>query len=239
METIADFVKRKDIKKLIGMDVKDLLERELGRDPMRAIYYDRRVMYAPADGFIIFSGIVEPDEEMLKVKGGTYSVNTLLREKVEEKCLVIQCFMSCVDVHVQRIPTNGIVSYTYLPALKVMNLSMRPIETAILKNMKIDIDNLKYEYYNERTLFKVFAPLLKQHYFILLTADFEVDTICPFQRPNESFTQGERFCLVRMGSQCTLVIPFINKKIQFASMIPEDGEIYHIEAGIDDIVHII
>jgi phosphatidylserine decarboxylase len=238
MEKLSDFLKRSSVKQQLKKPITELLANDMNRDPSRPIYYDKNYFISPADGFVIYNKIVDPDEDIINVKGGEYTVNTLLREEIKEKCLVIGIFMTVLDVHVNRLPTSGFVSYEKLPTLKVTNLSMRPIEKAILEQANIDHNEMRYSFYNEAMKNKVLVPYLNQHYWILQIADFEVDVIVAFGEQNEFYTQCSRFSLVRLGSQVDLIIPLKNKNIQFQSLIPEDG-IYHVIAGEDQLVRIL
>jgi phosphatidylserine decarboxylase len=238
METIDKFLKRDDVKKRYGKSIADILENVLNRDPSRPIYVDKTALYSPADGFVLYSKVVKPDEEILPVKGGTYSVNTLTRKEIKGKCLVIGIYMTVIDVHIQRAPSNGIYTYERMPNLKVTNLSMRPLETALLEQMKINVNEMQYAFYNERMLYTVRMAALNLDYHILLTGDFEVDVIAPFRVSGATFTQCERISLVRMGSQCDLIIPLDNPKLKIDCLIPEDGTTYHVEAGVDQLVKI-
>lgn len=240
MEKLTDFINKPKTKEQLKKPISELLTVDMNRDPWRPIYYDKEYFYSPADGFVVYSKEVDPDQDIINVKGGDYTVNTLLREEIKERCLVIGIYMTFLDVHVNRIPTNGFVTYEKLPCLKVMNLSMRPIETAILEKMgKIDHDEMRYAFYNEAMKNKIQAPWLNQNYWILQIADFEVDVIVPFGQQNDFFTQCERFSLVRLGSQVDIVIPIKESGVKFECLIPEDGEIYHVTAGEDKIVKII
>ena len=53
------------------------------------------------------------------------------------------------------------------------------------------------------------------------------------QDQNEFFTQGERFSVVRMGSQVDCIIPLVNKKLKFESLV---DVLSHVEAGVDPII---
>lgn len=237
MMPINEWLKQPELRKRRADSIEDVLALHINRDPNRAIYYNPDVFYSPADGFILYSQVVEPDKEIIEVKGGQYSVNVLLGEEVDYPCLVIGCFMVSIDVHINRIPTDGFVTYQKLSPLKVTNLSMRPVEKSILEKMELDTNDLGYAFYNERMRNRVFVPRLDQHYWIVQIADFEVDVICPFEDQNNFFNQGERFSLVRMGSQVDLILPFLNPKFEFESLV--DGkELYHVKAGLDALIRI-
>jgi len=245
MMPIEKWLKQPEVIQRKNDDLKNMLYLHVNRDPNRAVYYNPEVFYSPADGFILYSNVVEPDEEIIEVKGGQYNVGTLLGEEVDRNasgnasgfpfgtCLVIGIMMTIIDVHINRLPTNGFVTYQKLPPLKVANLSMRPVEKRILEEMQLDTSELGYVLYNERVKNRVFAPAFNQHYWIVQIADFEVDVICPFGDQNSFYTQGERFSLVRMGSQVDLIVPFIS--CAFESLV-EDKTLWHVQAGKDVLI---
>lgn len=237
MDKLKDYIRRPEVRYQLNLKPKELLTKEFTRDPFRAVYFDKHFMLSPADGFVLYNKVVDPDQDIINVKGGDYTVNTLLREKIKEKCLVIGIFMTCIDVHINRLPTSGFLSFERLPCLKVMNMSMRPIERQILDNLGIDYNDCKYAFYNEAYKNKIIAPYLDQYYYLLQIADFEVDVVAHFGDQNAFFTQGERFSVVRFGSQCDLIIPLHKGKAKFKSLIPTDS-VYHLKAGVDQIVKI-
>jgi phosphatidylserine decarboxylase len=237
MEKLSDFLKKPDVQARLKKPIPELLSVDMNRDPMRAIHANKRYFLSPADGFVIYVKEVDPDEDIINVKGGEYTVNTLLREEIKERCLVIGIFMTCIDVHVNRAPTNGYYSYEKLPCLKVTNLSMRPIEKSILEELKINHNEMKYSFYNETMKNKIMVPYLNQSYWLLQIADWEVDVVCPFSPSGQYFTQGERFSLVRLGSQVDVIIPIVGEN-KFRCLVPDDG-IYHLTAGVDNIVEVL
>jgi phosphatidylserine decarboxylase len=239
MKTLSEFLKQSDVQKVERANPEKLMESDFNRDPMRAIYHDPYCFYSPADGFILYSKVVAPDKDIIKVKGVDYTVNALLQEEIEDakECLIVSVFMSALDVHINRIPTDGFISHKHIDPLKVTNLSMREVEKQILEGLKIDYSTMKYALYNERVKNKIVCPKLNQHYWIVQIADYEVDVISHFGDSGQYYTQGERFSVVRMGSQCDLIIPFINKKLKFRSLV-DDKAGYHVEAGIDSLVEI-
>jgi phosphatidylserine decarboxylase len=239
MKTLKEFLDDSKIQKVEKANPKKLMESDFNRDPMRAIYHDSDVFYSPADGFIVYSKIVAPDKNVVNVKGEDYTINSLIQEDVKDakECLIIGIFMCALDVHINRIPTDGFIWHDHLDALKVANLSMRGIEKDILKGLNIDYQKMNYALYNERVKNKIYCPKLCQHYWVIQIADFEVDVIAHFEDSGQYYTQGERFSVVRMGSQVELIIPLINKKIEFTSLVdPKIG--WHVEAGIDSLIEI-
>lgn len=239
MKTFTEFLEESEVKKVGRANPRQLMESNFNRDPLRPIYHDPDCFYSPADGFILYSNVVAPDKDIVKVKGVDYTINEILKEEVESKeCLIISVFMSCLDVHLNRMPTDGFLFHEHVDAMVVANQSMREIESQILKGIKkLDYDEMKYGTLNERVRNKVLSPKLCQHYWMVQIADYEVDVISHFGDSGQFFTQGERFSVVRMGSQCELIIPFVHKGIEFKSIV-DDKIGWHVEAGIDSLVEI-
>ena len=122
MEILKEFLHRSDIKKIHESDPTDRYTTLFNRAPNRPIYTDPSCFYSPADGFIIYSEVVKPDEDIINIKGVDYTVNGLLAKRIKEPCMVIGIFMTNLDVHVNRMPTDGFVWYDKMDAMKVNNL---------------------------------------------------------------------------------------------------------------------
>lgn len=238
MEKLQDFIAKPETQEILSQPPKQILASTFQRDPNRPIYYDRSLFYSPADGFVLYAKEVDPNEDILKVKGGDYTVNTLLREEIKERCLIVGIFLTYIDVHIVRIPYDGFLNYDKLPCLRVMNLSMRPIESEILDEMKINPNNLKYAYYNETYRDRITCPHLNQDVYMTLIGDLEVDVVAHYGAQNDYFTQADRCAIIKFGSHANLIIPFRNKKTKFTSLIPEGSDIWHVTAGVDPIVRI-
>jgi phosphatidylserine decarboxylase len=235
METLKEFLKRPDIKRIRESDAQERYSVQFNRAPNRPIYTDPSCFYSPADGFIIYSAVVKPDEDIIKIKGVNYTVNGLLAEEIKEPCMVIGIFMTNLDVHVNRMPTDGFVWYEKMDAMKVNNLSMREVEKEILDGLKVDYSQMQYALYNERVKNRVYCHHIQQHYWLVQIADYEVDVICPYGDNGDFFTQGECFSKVMMGSQVDVIVPLKNKSLKFESLVHDNiGD--HIEAGIDPII---
>src|SRR5260363_397238 len=83
--------------------------------PSRLTYLDCQYFFSPADGIILYQQVVEPDECLLDIKGKSYSLRDAIRdESYSQKSLVIGVFMTFFDVHVNRIPYSGRLSYREL-----------------------------------------------------------------------------------------------------------------------------
>ena len=112
---------------------------------------------------------------------------------------------------------------------------MLAMENALIDELTVDHDSADYLHSNQRVLNKVSAIDLDMNYYILQFADYDVDSITPFDMSSfRSYEQNERFSQIRYGSQVDLIIPLTNSlKFEF---MHEEGT--HVEAGIDPLLKI-
>lgn len=204
------------------------------RDPSRAVTVDHSYFLSPADGIILYQGVVEPDDAVLDVKGRPYSVQNMLRTKIDEPCYVVGVFMTFYDVHINRIPYAGVKSYRELPPLTTVNRPMLNVEKSLIEQLRIPTDSFDYLHANQRVVASIFAPTLRQHYYVAQIADYDVDHIVQFRTDmNAPYRQGQRYGQIRYGSQCELVIP-----CQHLTLNPCHPTGWHVKAGVDKLVEI-
>src|SRR5262245_35348558 len=179
------------------------------RDPMRPAYSDTNYFFSPADGIILYQEIVSPDECIVDIKGKAYSLRDALRDPdFGAPSLVIGIFMTFFDVHVNRIPYPGVLSYKETDAIDTYNRPMLDVEQCILQDLRISTDSLEYLHHNQRMINRIYSPDLSQSYYVLQIADYDVDCITPFNlKQNHPVVQGQRFSQVRYGSQVDLIVP--------------------------------
>jgi len=226
-----------EVKNAREKAMKYLSEEYFFRDPNRPFYSDNSYFFAPADGIIVYSDIVKSDESIVDIKGKSYSLKDAMRKDDYNKdSLVIGIFMTFYDVHINRIPYRGRLSYQELETISSYNLPMLDVEKSILDILKPTMHDAEYLFSNQRVLNTVFSTELGQEYYILQIADYDVDCITPFRlQQNRSFAQNQRFSQIRYGSQVDLIIP-LSEQFEFKSIL-EVG--MHVEAGVDPIVKII
>lgn len=213
-----------------------LSEQYFFRDPSRAVYSDMSFFFPPADGVILYNRVVSPHEAILNIKGISYSLKSAMRNNdFTAQCLVIGIFMTFYDVHINRVPYAGRLSYCELDTIDTYNHPMIDVEKDILNEIAPYTRNAEYLLTNQRVINKVFSQDLGQHYYVLQVADYDVDCITPFNlRQNQPFAQNQRFSQIRYGSQVDLIIP-LSKRFDFEPLI-DTG--MHIEAGVDPLVKI-
>ena len=206
------------------------------RDPPRPSYSDTSCFFSPADGIILYQHEVEPDESIVDIKGKSYSLRDAMRDDdFGQRSLVIGIFMTFFDVHVNRVPFPGRLSYRELDPIDTYNHPMLDVEKNILSDLRVSTKQATYLHNNQRMLNRVCSSQLGHTYYILQIADYDVDCILPFElKQNRPCFQGQRFSTIRYGSQVDLIVP-LSDRYEFTP-IQETG--HHVEAGIDPLVRI-
>jgi phosphatidylserine decarboxylase len=206
------------------------------RDPVRPTYSDMSYFFSPADGVIVYQREVRPEDPIVKIKGRNYTVRDALREpRFSEPSLVIGVFMTFFDVHINRIPYPGQLSYKELDSIDTYNHPMLDVEKSIFEDLRIPTDSLEYLHHNQRMVNRIHSSELQQCYYVLQIADYDVDCITPFDlKQNMPAAQGERFSMIRYGSQVDLIVP-LSPLFKFTPL-RKVGE--HVEAGLDPLIKI-
>ena len=234
----------KSLKSWLETDVQPYRDKSIAwisqyhffRDPVRPSYSDASCFFSPADGIILYQRAVQPDECIVDIKGRSYSLRDALRDPhYDAPSLVIGIFMTFFDVHVNRIPYSGHLSYRQLDPIDTYNHPMLDVEKSILGELRIASDTLGYLHFNQRMVNRIYSSTLGQSYYVLQIADYDVDCITPFcLQQNHPIGQGERFSQVRYGSQVDLIVP-LSRRYDFATL-QRIGS--HVEAGQDPLVRI-
>lgn len=206
------------------------------RDPMRPMHKDLNYFFSPADGIILYQKIVEPDGSVFDIKSKSYTIKEALRDYSYDKTsLIIGIFLTLYDVHINRIPYDGHLTYKILPSIETHNRAMPVIEESLQYGHIKPLDDIDYLFTNQRMLNKIFSPKLNLSYYILQIADYDTETMLPFEL-NQSYPvkQNERFSQIRFGSQVDLIIP-LSEEWDFEVLLPD---YMHVLAGIDPLIKI-
>ena len=142
---------------------------------------------------------------------------------------VVSIFLTFYDVHIIRMPINGVVKRLKLPPYFVENRPMLSLEKDIMnsKFSSVRKELISCFAYNERVLYSINDPLKEGNMFMLLTADYDIDTILPFTSQIQALKQNQRLASIRYGSMVTCIVP---KQWNCKFVCKEN---IHIEAGID------
>lgn len=225
-----------DVDKVLKYSIGRLSNEFFFRDPSRPMFIDSEHFYSPADGIILYQKFIhDPKDKIIEIKGMNYTLQDVLGDPTYNKpSLVIGIFMSFYDVHINRIPYGGMLSFKMLDPIESLNKPMLAVEKDIL-NMAINPDNMEYLKYNERMYNKIYVPGLDYTYYLMQIADEDVNVIAHFtQEQQECFDQNERFSQIRWGSQVDLVLP-LDSDLDFELCLPDH---WHVEGGVDKLVKI-
>ena len=156
------------------------------RDPKRLIPKGK-VIVSPADGKIIAIKEINNSVEKIR-KGNLGKIFTLTKDVVKEGYL-ISIFMSPLNVHINRAPVSGIVEKINYEKGKF--LPVNSLESGLV-NEKNEV------IINNRELGKI---------KVIQIAGFLARRIECFVKEKQQLNKGERFGLINLGSQVTLIIP--------------------------------
>jgi phosphatidylserine decarboxylase len=213
-----------------NMSIEELSSSYFFRDPIRPIKNNNGLIYSPADGILLDCKEVSSIHKSLFTKYDNVTLENLSYSQIEDGAYwIATIFLTFYDPHIIRIPTNGYVKRIDLPAYYAENKVMLDVENNLLNN---SIANIKQELlasisFNQRVLFNIKPPFKKENYHIILTADYDIDTVVSFFSKTEFFKQNTRIASVRYGSMVACILP---KKW---NINPLQKTNIHIEAGID------
>ena len=143
--------------------------------------------------------------------------------------------MSCLDVHINRMPSDGTLGHYYLPPLRTANCPMLWTEKGILEKHKILKGTMSYARDNARVVNEVICSWLRYKYYMVQIADQDVSCILHFSPLHQApLNQCQRYGQIRWGSQVALIFP-LDPRYQFQ---PLQGLDMHVEAGVDPLLKI-
>src|SRR5215510_6365599 len=109
--------------------VRWLAEQHFFRDPLRPMHSDPACFFAPADGIVLYQRRVRPDECLVEIKGRAFTLREAMRDPAyDRESLVVGIFMTFYDVHVNRAPYAGRLSYRELEPIDTHNYPMLAVE---------------------------------------------------------------------------------------------------------------
>lgn len=229
-KTIEEWIE-KDVKKIQRKSGVYLAEN-FCRDPLRPTIVDNSKFFSPADGILVFQKEVEATEPIVEVKGKFFTPQCLLDDfEYTNRSLIISVYMTSYSVHYNRMPTSGFITYGTLECLKTNNLPMLYFEKKILQNI-VDFNECEYLFYNERRVSTIYVPKMNYTYYIVQTADLDVNCITHFVEQEDFVNQTNKFSLIHFGSQCTMILP-LPAPFKYKLLLPD---LTVVEAGVDALI---
>lgn len=228
------------VKKFEKYDIGTMSNILFFREETRPQFTNPNYFYSPADGTILYTKVVTKDEAVLEVKGANFSLKDITLNKIDykyDRYLVIGVFMTFYDLHVNRIPLGGILSFKEVDPIKSYNMPMIFVEKGLFNgNSLYALKNTgRYMKYNQRMINRVYNNKHDLEYWMVQIADEEVDVITHFTTTQgDQFGQNDRFSFIRWGSQVDLIIPLVDH-LDFTIL---QQPLYHVKAGLDKLVEI-
>jgi phosphatidylserine decarboxylase len=176
------------------------------RDPQRSVPEGEDSIVSPADGTLIYIKEILNDELFFSTK---LNRNIRLQEfcanqDIKPPCYLVGIFMHPTSVHVNRAPIAGrIEKIDYMAGKNLpmtltwwrVNLKMRPYE--------------KYAghlFSNERNIVSITGKIKLA---VIQIADIYVNKIECWVKEKEQVSKGQRFGMIKMGSQVDVLLPKI------------------------------
>jgi phosphatidylserine decarboxylase len=219
-----------------GMSNEEMYTSWFFRNPARPETCDRNLVFTPADGFVTTLGRFDPEADLVDAKGVKCSVNDLLGPlAIESPALVFCVFMSALDCHWNRTPTETVMVRYPLPPIRTANVPMLFEERDILDDLRIKKADMPFMSQNERVVNVLDFTALKYRYYVVQIADSDVDQIVPMRHTQTAwFNQNERFGQIIWGSMCVLIMP-LDARYRFRPLV-RLGQ--HVECCHDPLVRI-
>ena len=167
-------------------------------------------LVSPADGTVVYARRVGPGEDVITIKQGLAAkLVDIVGEDVPAPKLVIGIFMSPFDVHYNRAPLTATVDRIIRHPGRGENAHMGPMHWRTLIDRAPHYENSVHIVQNERTVTRFVGhyggePL---PFYVVQIGARTVNGIDSWIAPGERVGRGEKFGMIRIGSQVDLVVP--------------------------------
>jgi len=178
------------------------------RDPDRAVPKGNNVV-SPADGEIVYVKRIKKGVVPISVKRGRkISLKDDIKEKSSGDKYLIGVFMSPFSVHVNRAPIAGKVDH--VKHYNHNNLAMTIMWFRTLLNIRPFYKYSHHMWVNERNV-----VLIKGKFpvYVVQIADLAVNKVVCWVKKGSKVKKGQRFGMIKMGSQVDVVLPANKVKV--------------------------
>lgn len=217
-KSIQEWIKE-DVEPLKRKGSRFLAEMAFFREPMRATILDDDFIFTPADGIIVNQKIIKGYEEIINVKGKSYTLEEAMQGRFfskRQKVMIVDIFLTQYHVHNTRIPYSGYIYNEMLEQISSYNRPMIQFERDLIKGV-IDYNSADYLFLNERSLTRIHCPKLDSDIFVLNIADFDVASLMCHYDTNQGGWGYQNGNLGKMlfGSTAQLIVP-MNPDIKYS-----------------------
>jgi phosphatidylserine decarboxylase len=179
------------------------------RDPSRTPPLEPGIL-SPADGTVVYVRDVAPHEDVVVIKEGLAAkVKDILWEDVDAPKIVIGIFMSPFDVHYNRAPLAATVDLIRNHPGYGENAHMGPMHWRTLFNHQPLYANSVHIVQNERTVTRFSGNYKgeKLSFYVVQIGAKTVRGIDSYFQSGDHVERGEKFGMIRIGSQVDLILP--------------------------------
>jgi phosphatidylserine decarboxylase len=168
-------------------------------------------LVSPADGTVVYVRRIEAGEPVVVIKQGlAATVRDIMRDDFDRPKLVVGIFMSPFDVHYNRAPLAGRIGFVRRHAAIGENVHMGAMHWRSLFDLPPRYEGSMHIVQNERAV-----TLIEGTYrgaalpcYVVQIGARTVHGIDSYFAPGQSVARGEKFGMIRVGSQVDLIVPW-------------------------------
>jgi phosphatidylserine decarboxylase len=179
------------------------------RDPARETPAEAGIV-SPADGTVVYVKEAGPKEDVMVIKQGLAAkIEDIVREDIDSSKIIIGIFMSPFDVHYNRAPLNAKVEMIRSHPGRGPNTHMGPMHWRTLIKKSPHYENSVHIVQNERTVTRFTGEYKNESlpFYVVQIGAKTVNGIDSYFRVGDTVKRGEKFGMIRIGSQVDLVLP--------------------------------
>ncbi len=178
------------------------------RDPPRSPPAAQGIL-SPADGTVVYVRRVPPGEDVVVIKQGVRAtLRDILRQDESITRLVIGVFMSPFDVHYNRAPIGGRIDFIRRHPAIGKNLHMGAMHWRTLLDIAPHYAGSEHIVQNERTVTHFVGEYKGDptSCYVVQIGARTVNGIDSYFREGDLVPRGEKFGMIRIGSQVDVVV---------------------------------
>jgi phosphatidylserine decarboxylase len=179
------------------------------RDPPRTAPAEPGIV-SPADGTVVYVRTVAPQEDVFVIKQGLAAkIADIAGEDMDAPKILIGIFMSPFDVHYNRAPLDATVDRIRSHPGRGPNAHMGPMHWRTLLGRPPYYEDSVHIVQNERTVTRFSATYREAPlpFYVVQIGAKTVNGIDSYFQPGQPVRRGEKFGMIRIGSQVDLILP--------------------------------